>query len=98
MGGDPTGISFFISILMVFVVMYFLIMRPQAKRQKERTEMLKKVTKGDRVLTSGGLIGNVVATKTDDVLLVRFGDNRPMEVSRQAVTGVLGASTETAME
>jgi preprotein translocase subunit YajC len=98
MGGDPTGISFFVSILMVFVVMYFLIMRPQAKRQKERAEMLKKVSKGDRILTSGGLIGNIVATKGDDVLLVRFGDNRPMELSRSAVSGVMGTSTETTTE
>jgi preprotein translocase subunit YajC len=94
MGGDPTGISFFISILMVFVVMYFLIMRPQAKRQKEREALLKRVAKGDRVATSGGLIGNVVAVKGDDVLLVRFGDNRPMEVSRAAITALLGTSTE----
>jgi preprotein translocase subunit YajC len=83
---------------MMFAVMYFLILRPQAKRAKEREALLKKVAKGDRILINGGLIGNVVALKGDDVLLVRFGDNRPMEVSRQAVSQLLGASTESSPE
>jgi preprotein translocase subunit YajC len=73
---DPSGISFFISLLMVFLVMYLLILRPQSKRQKEREAMTKKVGKGDRILTSSGFYGVVVSTKSDDVLLVRFGDNR----------------------
>jgi preprotein translocase subunit YajC len=91
---DPTGVSFLISILMVFVVMYFLILRPQAKRQKEREAMMKKVGKGDRVLTTGGFYGTVVSVKGDDVLLVKFGDNRPFEVTRQAVASNLGPSGE----
>ena len=87
---DPTGMSFLISILLVFVVMYFLMLRPQAKRQKEREAMLKKVTKGDRVVTSGGFYGNVVGLKGDDVLVIKFGDNRPIDVSRAAIAAVIG--------
>ena len=92
--GDPSGISFLISMLLVFVVMYMLILRPQAKRQKEREAMLKRVGKGERIVTSGGLYGTVVATKGDDVLVVKFGDNRPIEVARSAAAGQLRQATE----
>lgn len=88
--GDPNGISFLVSMLLVFVVMYMLILRPQAKRQKQREAMLKSVGKGERIVTSGGLYGTVVATKGDDVLVVKFGDNRPIEVARSAIAGQLG--------
>jgi preprotein translocase subunit YajC len=91
---DPSSISFFISLLMVFVVMYLLILRPQAKKAKQREAMLKQVGKGERILTTGGLFGSIVGTKGDDVLLVKFGDNRPMEVSRQAVAAALGNAPE----
>jgi preprotein translocase subunit YajC len=91
---DPGGISFFISLIMVFLVMYLLILRPQSKRQKEREAMTKKVGKGDRVLTTSGLYGTVVGTKGEDVLLVRFGDNRPIEATRAAIAANLGPSAE----
>jgi len=71
-----------------------LILRPQSKRQKEREAMIKKVSKGDRVITTSGFYGIVVGLKGDDVLLMRFGDNRPFEVSRSAVAANLGASGE----
>jgi preprotein translocase subunit YajC len=87
---DPTGMSFLISILLVFVVMYFLMLRPQAKRQKEREAMLKKIARGDRVVTTGGFFGGVVGVKGDDVLVIKFGDNRPIEVSRAAIAAIVG--------
>ena len=87
---DPTGFSFLLSILMVFVVMYFLILRPQSKRQKERDKMLKQVKKGDRIVTSGGLYATVLAVKSDDVLVVRLGDNVRVDMSRSAVSAVVG--------
>jgi preprotein translocase subunit YajC len=91
---DPSGISFFVSLILVFVVMYLLILRPQSKRQKEREAMIKKVGKGDRVITTSGFYGVVVGVKSDDVLLLRFGDNRPFEASRSAVAANLGPSGE----
>jgi preprotein translocase subunit YajC len=91
---DPSGISFFVSLILVFVVMYLLILRPQSKRQKEREGMIKKVAKGDRVITTSGFYGIVVGLKGEDVLLMRFGDNRPFEVSRSAVAANLGPSGE----
>ncbi len=92
---NGTGnITFLISMMMVFLVMYLLILRPQSKRQKEREAMTKKVGKGDRVLTTSGFYGTVVGIKGDDVLLVRFGDNRPFEVTRPAIAANLGPTSE----
>jgi preprotein translocase subunit YajC len=96
-GSDPTGgLNFLLSIGMVVLVMYFMILRPQSKRQKQREQMLKQVKKSDRVLTSGGLFGTVVATKGDDVLVVRIADNVKVEVARTAVQQVLGSEAGAA--
>lgn len=64
-GGPDLG--FFLMIGSLFLIMYFLVIRPQQRRQKEQESMVKSVVKGDSVVTSGGLHGKVVGT-TDDVL------------------------------
>jgi preprotein translocase subunit YajC len=89
--GDPGNFSFLLSLLLVFVVMYFMILRPQARRQKERDRMIKAVQKGDRILTNGGFFATVVAVKADDVLVVRLGDTVKVDMSRSAVSQVLGS-------
>ena len=93
---DPTGFSFLLSLVMVFAVMYFMILRPQSKRQKERELMLKQVKKGDQILTTGGLFVTVLATKGDDRLVVKIGDTTRVDLSRAAVQQVVasGASEE----
>lgn len=96
--GDPSGFSFLISMLLVFAVMWLLILRPQAKRQKARDRMIKKVGKGDRIVTTGGLYGAIVGTKGEDVLLVKFGDNRPIEMLRHGVASVLPPEAAAAPE
>ncbi len=93
---DPTGFSFLLSLVMVFAVMYFMILRPQSKRQKQRELMLKQVKKGDQVLTTGGLYVTVLATKGDDRLVVKIGDTTRADLSRAAVQQVVasGAAEE----
>ncbi len=72
-GAAPQSpIGFLLPMALIFVIFYFLLIRPQTKRQKEHEEMLKRVEKGDRVVTSGGLHG-VVTGSTDDVLTVEIG-------------------------
>ena len=91
MSGDPSGLTFLMSLVMVFVVMYFMILRPQSKRQKEREAMLKNVKKGDQILTSGGIFGTVLAQKGEDRIVVRIADNVRVEMSRAAVSAVVGS-------
>jgi preprotein translocase subunit YajC len=76
------------SLLLVFVVFYFMMIRPQNKKQKETERMLKALKKGDRVQTIGGLRGVVVSTKEDSVIL-KVDDDTKMEFVRSAIASVL---------
>jgi len=69
---------------LMFAVMYFLIIRPQQKRQKEHQAMLDAVQKGDHIITSGGLHG-VVKDVRENTLLVKIAENTVVEVSRAAI-------------
>ncbi len=76
----------FLPLILMFVVFYFLLIRPQQKKQKEVAEMIKNLKKGDRVVTAGGLIGTVMALH-DDYLVLKVGDqDTKIEVLRSAVT------------
>ncbi len=75
----------FLPLILMFVVFYFLLIRPQQKRQKEHADMVKNLKKGDRVVTSGGIIGTV-QTLQDDYLVLKVGDqDMKIEVLRSAV-------------
>ena len=69
----PPGsdLSMFIPMIAIFLIMYFLLIRPQQRRQKEQEQLLKSIEKGDRIVSSGGLHGVVVGT-SDDVLTVEI--------------------------
>ena len=68
-------------------IVYFMIIRPQHRKQKEPAAMLASIRKGDRVLTTGGLFGTVVGTK-DDVVVLKVADDVKMEFSRQAIVQI----------
>ncbi|HKW51071.1 MAG TPA: preprotein translocase subunit YajC [Candidatus Eisenbacteria bacterium] len=70
-------------------IFYFMIIRPQQKKQKETDAMLQAISKGDRVLTSGGVFGTVVGKKTDDVIVLKVADDVKMEFSKQSIVRVL---------
>ena len=75
----------FLPLVLMFVVFYFLLIRPQQKRQRELAEMIKNIKKGDRVVTSGGIIGTV-HTLQDDYLVLKVGDqDMKIEVLRSAI-------------
>ena len=89
-GGSPLPMLFFFAP--IFLIFYGLIIRPQQKRQKEHQKMLESVQNGDRIMTSGGLIGNVVGTKEVDgaqILVLKIAENTKVEVSRGHVAQVL---------
>ena len=90
-GGEPGSMVPFFTMFLVILVLYFLILRPQAKRQKQREAMLKRVKKGDRIVTSSGIYGSVVSTRGEDVLIVKIADNVRVEMARPAVASVLGS-------
>jgi preprotein translocase subunit YajC len=76
----------FLPFILIFVVFYFLFIRPQSKKQKEHGSMLQSLQKGEKVITSGGLIGTIVGVGTDTVT-IRFGDNFKTEVGKSYISG-----------
>ena len=71
-------------------IFYFLILRPQSRKQREMQQMLDSIRKGDRVLTSGGLFGTVIGNgKKDDVVVLKVADDVKMEFSKQAIVQVV---------
>lgn len=76
-------------LAMVFAIIYFMILRPQARRQKEHTSMIDAISRNDTIVTQGGLIGKVTKVG-DDELEVNFGDGARMKVVKSMVISVRG--------
>lgn len=74
-------------LILMFLVLYFLLIRPNQKRQKTRSEMLNKLKKGDKVVTIGGLHGTILEI-TDDNVVLRVNDTTKMTFERSAVNSV----------
>jgi preprotein translocase subunit YajC len=72
-GGDNMLVSL-LPFVLIFVIMYFLILRPQQKRQKQHADMVKNVRRGDTVVTSGGLVGKVTKVIDDEQVEVEVAD------------------------
>ena len=74
---------------MIFVIFYFLLIRPQQKKMKEHQSMLSAIRRGDRIITNGGLIGIVNKVTSDAELLVEIADNVKVRVARGMIAEVL---------
>lgn len=80
----------FLPLVLILVIMYFLMIRPQAKKQKEHRDMLQKLEKGDKVLTAGGIIGTIAGIKEkENTVLVKISDSVKIEVSRNSIAQVM---------
>jgi len=78
-------------ILAIFGVMYFLIFRPQMKKQKQQKQMIETVKKGDKIVTVGGIFGTIAGVKEKEgTLLVKISDNTKIELARTSIAKVLG--------
>ena len=81
---SPSPLVQLLPLLMIFGVMYFLMIRPQMKQQKDLAQMQDKLKKNDEVVTLGGIHGTVVNLK-DSVVTLRIDDNIRMDVDRNAI-------------
>ncbi len=86
------GMGTFLLPIVLIAVMYFLMIRPQMKRQKEHKAMLEKITKGDEVLTNGGIAG-IVTDIGDNFVTVEVADNVRIRVQKGAIGNVLPKGT-----
>jgi len=80
-------------LVMVFAIIYFLILRPQQKRQREHQALISSVSRGDTVVTQGGLVGKV-AKVGDDELEVDFADNARIKVVKSMIISVRGKNND----
>ncbi len=86
--GAPSPILQFLPLVFLFVIFYFMLIRPQQKRQKDHENMLKKLEKNDEVVTLGGIHGTIVAV-ADKTVSLRIADNVRVECDKTAVQQVL---------
>jgi len=90
-GGGSTGLLGFAPLIFIFAIFYFLLIMPQQRRQKKWQQMLSELKAGDKVMTTGGLRGTIVALKDDYIHLRVPPDNLRVEVSRASVSSVTTA-------
>jgi preprotein translocase subunit YajC len=93
-GGSPPppqglfGGNFLFIMAAMFAIIYFVMIRPEQKKQKERQKMLSSLKKGDRVVTIGGLVGAITLVK-DTTYMVKCGEGAVLEVSKSAISNLL---------
>jgi preprotein translocase subunit YajC len=88
--GDP--LVSFLPLILIFVVFYFLLIRPQSKRTKERKAMVEALAKGDEVVTNGGLLGKITRVG-DNFVELEVGDGVRVKVQRQSIADLMPKGT-----
>jgi preprotein translocase subunit YajC len=89
-GGGGNMLFSLLPFIIIFAVLYFLILRPQSKKQKERQKLLEALQKGDKVVTIGGVHGKIMGFKDDDkTVIIKVDDNVKLDVDRTAISNVL---------
>jgi preprotein translocase subunit YajC len=87
-GGEGGMVMSLLPFVLIFVIMYFLILRPQQKRVKSHQEMVKNVRRGDTVVTNGGLIGKVTKVIDDDQIEIEIANEVRIRQLRQMLSDV----------
>jgi preprotein translocase subunit YajC len=90
-GGDPGYIGF-LPIILMFVLLYFLMIRPQMKRSKEQKQMVEALQKGDEVITAGGVLGRITRI-SDAYVSLEVAPNTEISIQRTAVQMLLPKGT-----
>lgn len=88
--GDP--LLSFIPIIVLFVIFYFMLIRPQNKRAKEHSQMVASLTKGDEVVTNGGILGRITQVG-ENFVMVEVADGIQLRVQRQAIANLMPKGT-----
>lgn len=91
--GAAGGIASFVPLILIFVVFYFLLIRPQQKKAKEHQAYLSNLKKGEKVITSGGIHGRITGL-TDSTVTLEIADNVRIKVTRNSIMGSADAATQ----
>jgi preprotein translocase subunit YajC len=87
MPGGGIG-SFFVPLIFIFIIMYFVMIRPQKKRQEQQQKTIAALKTGDRVVTNAGIHG-LISNVKETTVLVKVADNVKIEIDKSAITNVL---------
>jgi preprotein translocase subunit YajC len=98
-GGSGSILTLLLPWVLIFGIFYFLVIRPQQKRQRqqqqERDNMLKALKAGDKVITTGGIYGTIIAVKEkDDTVQLRIAQSVSVEILRSAIAGLQSADVK----
>lgn len=93
--GGASSLMSFLPMVVIFVLFWFLLIRPQQKKMKLHNQMLAALEKGSRVLTTGGIVGKIVKLE-DNFADLEIADNVVITVQRSAIAGKLDTSVQTA--
>ena len=91
---SPNSLVGFVPILLIFAIFYFLLFMPMQRQKKQQQKMLKELQNGNVVLTSGGIVGTIVAIEEDMLVLRVKPDNVKLQVARSAVSSLVPAETK----
>ena len=83
------GFAQFIPLILIFIIFYFFLIRPQQKRVKDHRAMVQGLKRGDEVITSGGIIGIVDKVHEDDKIDVMLSDNVKVQIIKSTITSLL---------
>ncbi len=89
LGGAGDSFGMFVPLILIFVVFYFLMIRPQQKKQKSHREMIGALRRGDRIVTNGGLIGSISRVANDNELIVEVASGVKVRVLRSMIAELL---------
>ena len=90
-----SGIGQFIPLILIFVIFYFFLIRPQQKKVKEHKLMVENLKRGDKVVTSGGIVGTIERVVDNDKVEVVISDNVKVEIIKSTGIQALVSNTET---
>ena len=90
--GQGDALTSFLPLIFIFVVFYFLLIRPQSKKAKEHKQMVEALAKGDEVVTNGGLLGRI-SKIGDNFIEVELSEGMTVKVQRQAVANLMAKGT-----
>jgi preprotein translocase subunit YajC len=85
-GGEPSFLVSLLPLILIFIVFWFLLIRPQQKRMREHREMVQATKKGDKVITSGGIYGTVARVVDDNSLEVEIAPNVKVKLARPTIS------------
>lgn len=90
--GGIGGFASLVPLILIFVIMYFLLIRPQQKKVKEHRAMVEELRRGDQVVTQGGVIGKITRVKDDNELEVEIAENVRIRVVRSTISQLISKS------